>query len=179
MGEGACYAKNIYYRQICLFLNDLLHRNDSFSQTYSHVEAGIPLPGFRRDFFRVPASLCFVLGVSHGYKPTSRACKFRFILSLSTLRCHLWEDESRLRLDFFLFFLPPLPSFGTETPVASVSKDRCNFLLRLKPREQEAPFPSTLFFKINLKILLSTLPFELFRHESDCNFRGNRGGGSL
>lgn len=104
MGEGACYAKNIYYRQICLFLNDLLHRNDSFSQTYSHVEAGIPLPGFRRDFFRVPASLCFVLGVSHGYKPTSRACKFRFILSLSTLRCHLWEDESRLRLDFFYFY---------------------------------------------------------------------------
>lgn len=135
------------------------------------------LPGSR-------VTVCFVLGVSPGQKATRRAYKFRFILSLSKNASPWNEDVLRgyakadfIVIFFFLFFTP-LPSFGTETPVASVSKDRCNFLLRRPPRR--GAFGSGNSFNIQFFVIfVSTSLFPLCSHESDGDFRGHRGGRSL
>lgn len=58
------------------------------------VTAGAQFPGFRRDFFRVPVSVCVLFGCIAGQKPTRRHCAFALFQRFRRIKMSFWAEKT-------------------------------------------------------------------------------------
>lgn len=60
----------------------------------ARMTAGVQFPGFRRDFFRVPVSVCVLFGCIAGQKPTRRRSAFALIQRFRRNKMSIWAEKT-------------------------------------------------------------------------------------